>query len=101
LSFFKEKFKGLISGGDIAGEKVICVNDYLTGEAGYACGEKKAITLPKSDAVKYCLTEEQFVCVRPSGTEPKLKVYVLCFADDEKKAGEKANALLEGIKKEL
>jgi len=59
------------------------------------------VTLPKTDAIKYNLEDEQFVCIRPSGTEPKLKVYVLCFASDAASAEKKAADLLEGIKKEL
>lgn len=85
----------------IAGEKVESVQDILTGEETYPNGSKKKLDLPTSDVLKYCLKDEQFVCVRPSGTEPKLKVYVLCFDENEEKASRKASDLLEGIKKEL
>ncbi len=86
---------------EIAGEKVVSVQDILLGTETFADGEVKKMTLPTSDVLKYCLTDEQFVCVRPSGTEPKLKIYVLCFDKDEQKAKEKALNLLEGMKKEL
>ncbi len=85
----------------IAGEKVESVQDILIGEEVFADGSKKKLDLPTSDVLKYCLKDEQFVCVRPSGTEPKLKVYVLCFDESEEKATKKANDLLESIKKEL
>ena len=86
---------------EIAGEKVVSVQDILAGTEKFSSGKVEKLSLPKSDVLKYCLSDEQFVCVRPSGTEPKLKVYVLCFDTEEKKAQEKAIALLEGIKKEL
>ena len=85
----------------IAGEKVESVQDILIGKETFADGKVQKLDLPTSDVLKYCLKDEQFVCVRPSGTEPKLKVYVLCFDQSEEKADKKANDLLEGIKKEL
>ena len=86
---------------EIAGENVVSVQDVLTGTETLANGEVKSLDLPKSNVLKYCLTDEQFVCIRPSGTEPKLKVYVLCFASDPGKAQKKALELLEGAKKLL
>ncbi len=86
---------------EIAGEKVVSVQDILAGTETFAGGKTEKLSLPKSDVLKYCLSDEQFVCVRPSGTEPKLKVYVLCFDADAEKAKVKAVSLLEGMKKEL
>ena len=86
---------------EIAGEKVLFTSDLLTGKNTYPGGKTTDIGLPKSDVLKYNLADDQFVCIRPSGTEPKLKVYVLCFADTEEKAKQKADSLLEGIKTEL
>ena len=86
---------------DIGGEKVLFTSDFLARKNFYPGGATDAITLPATDAIKYNLKDEQFVCIRPSGTEPKLKVYVLCFSNDEKSAEEKATRLLDSIKKEL
>ena len=86
---------------EIAGEKVLFTSDLLTGKNTYPGGKTTEIGLPKSDVLKYNLADDQFVCIRPSGTEPKLKVYVLCFDETEEKAKQKADALLEGIKTEL
>ncbi|MBR1624402.1 MAG: phospho-sugar mutase [Clostridia bacterium] len=86
---------------EIAGEKVLFTSDYLTRISTYPDGKTEELTLPKTDAIKYNLKDEQFVCIRPSGTEPKLKVYVLCFDDSAEKAEKKAAALLEDIKKRL
>lgn len=38
-------------------------------------GAKKTIDLPKSNVIKYILEDESWFILRPSGTEPKLKVY--------------------------
>ena len=86
---------------EIAGEKVYAVADYLSGIIVDEKGNKSNTDLPKSDVVKYILKDEQFVCVRPSGTEPKLKVYVLCYDSDENKAKDKAIKLLEAMKANL
>ncbi len=86
---------------EIAGEKVLFTSDFLAGVDTYPNGKTEKIDLPKSDVIKYNLFDGQFVCIRPSGTEPKLKVYVLCYSDTEETATEKAAALLEGIKTEL
>ena len=85
----------------IAGEKVLATSDYKVGTTVYSDGTVEKITLPKTDALKYQLEDEQFVCIRPSGTEPKLKLYVLCYSDSADSAMQKAERLLEGIKSEL
>ena len=85
---------------DIAGSEVFAVSDYLTGTTKKTDGEEPT-GLPRSDVLKFVLENEQFVCVRPSGTEPKLKIYVLCYDSDPEKAAAKAKLLMEGIKKEL
>ncbi|NLL56249.1 MAG: phospho-sugar mutase [Clostridiales bacterium] len=75
--------------------------DYLAKKVTYPDGRIEATTLPQTNAIKYFLKDGQFVCVRPSGTEPKLKVYVLCYDSDMEKSKQKAKVLLEAIKNEL
>lgn len=62
---------------EIAGIKVEKTSDYLAQETIDASGKKETILgLPKSDVMKYFLEDGSTVCVRPSGTEPKVKFYI-------------------------
>lgn len=58
-----------------AGVKVIAVTDYETGVCKELNGAEKSTGLPKSDVLIFALERGGTVVVRPSGTEPKLKVY--------------------------
>jgi len=57
-------------------------------------GEKSAIGSPKTNCVYYELKNGSFVCVRPSGTEPKLKIYYSVKANNKADA----EAALENLK---
>ena len=61
---------------DIEGTKVLAVSDFVARVRTNADGSKDAITLPKTNALKLHLENGDWICVRPSGTEPKLKFYV-------------------------
>ena len=54
-----------------------------------ADGSEETLDIPKTNAVYYELENGSFICVRPSGTEPKLKIYYSVRAKDEA-AAEKA-----------
>ncbi len=82
----------------LANYKVVSTSDYKARITTLADGTKENIDLPTTDALKYSLENEQFVCIRPSGTEPKLKVYVLCYADSLASSKEKAIKLMADIK---
>ncbi|WP_027409823.1 phospho-sugar mutase [Anoxybacteroides tepidamans] len=61
---------------EMAGKKIVMIEDYKTSErVDTVTGEKTIITLPKSNVLKYVLEDGSWFCLRPSGTEPKAKVY--------------------------
>ncbi|MBP2242208.1 phosphoglucomutase [Cytobacillus eiseniae] len=55
--------------------KVTAVEDYLTSVRTQSNGEQHTIDLPKSNVIKYMFEDGTWVCIRPSGTEPKIKFY--------------------------
>lgn len=78
---------------ELAGMKVTAVRDYLAGKRT-ANGAEEPIDLPKSDVLYFELEGGNWLCVRPSGTEPKIKLYVNTRAATEAEA----NALNEQLK---
>ena len=90
---------------DFAGVKVQAIRDYSAGKRTAADGTVTEMDIPKCNCVYYELDGGSFVCVRPSGTEPKLKIYYSLKAKDESSANAKlaelqasVNALLEKAK---
>lgn len=76
---------------------VQAVRDYSAGIRRDACGNEESLNIPKCNCVYYELGGGSFVCVRPSGTEPKLKIYYSIQARDE----ESANGILEEVQKSV
>ncbi|NLG25797.1 MAG: phospho-sugar mutase [Clostridiales bacterium] len=68
--------------GAIAGRAVTAVRDYLTGLRTDA-GGRSDMGLPRSDVMYFELAGNAWACVRPSGTEPKIKLYVNAVAPTE------------------
>ncbi|MCR4608169.1 MAG: phospho-sugar mutase [Eubacterium sp.] len=61
---------------EIGGLKVLAMRDYKTGERlDIETGEKTPTGLPESNVLYYELDDHSWCCVRPSGTEPKIKFY--------------------------
>ena len=83
---------------EIAGFKVAAVADFLASEITYSSGKKEKMNFPKSDVMKYFLEGGDWVTIRPSGTEPKLKLYVSASAENAEKASAKAATLLQNMK---
>lgn len=71
---------------EIAGKRVTGVTDYLHGETG----------LISSDVLEFRLEEEGKLIVRPSGTEPKLKLYLSVRGGSEADAQARLEALEAG-----
>ncbi|MDR1531160.1 MAG: phospho-sugar mutase [Clostridiales bacterium] len=56
--------------------KVVEIRDYKNRvSTDLVSGAKTPVTLPVSDVVYYILADSSWFCVRPSGTEPKIKIY--------------------------
>ena len=89
-----------------AGVKVLAVRDYSAAKRlDMQTGAVEDMDTPTCNCVYYELDGGSFVCVRPSGTEPKLKIYYSLKAADENSANEKlvqmqtaVNALLDSVK---
>lgn len=56
-------------------------------------GEEKTTGLPKSNVLYYELEDDNWCCIRPSGTEPKIKLYMGVKGTSESDANEKLEAL--------
>ncbi len=77
---------------EFGGVKVAALRDYLKSER--VCGgERTALTLPKSNVLYFELEGGAWLCVRPSGTEPKIKLYVNAVT----KSDADTKALLEKV----
>lgn len=73
----------------IAGMSIDEVKDYAKGIDG----------LPKSDVLKFFLSNGATVVVRPSGTEPKLKLYLSVLADNHEQAASFEQAIVDDMAK--
>lgn len=60
---------------NIGSMRVVATRDYSKAEKRYADGSIQSIDSPTTNAVYYELEGGSFICIRPSGTEPKIKVY--------------------------
>ena len=75
---------------EIAGTTVLRQKDYQDGtERDTASGAVSPMTLVGSNVLAYDLADETTIVVRPSGTEPKIKVYVLAKGKDSTDSQEK------------
>lgn len=79
---------------EIAGTKVLAQSDFVTRKKTYADGKIEDVELPKTNAFKLHLENGDWICVRPSGTEPKLKFYVATSTPTESASEKKAESYL-------
>ena len=79
---------------EIAGTKVLAQSDFVTRKKTYADGKIEDIELPKTNAFKLHLENGDWICVRPSGTEPKLKFYVATSTPTESASEKNAESYL-------
>lgn len=83
---------------EFAGLKVIAARDYKKDTiTDLATGEVKPTGLPNSNVLYYELTDDAWVCVRPSGTEPKVKFYYGVKGTSLEDADAKSAAMGEAV----
>lgn len=85
---------------EICGRKVTVVNDYkLSLKTDKANGTTAEIKLPKSNVIAFMLDDGCSITVRPSGTEPKIKLYITAVGENEESATKIADQLVEAGEK--
>lgn len=98
----RENYRSLLAGEDVA-----LWEDYRSStRTRFTDGEREILTLPKSNVVKCIFSSGDWFVLRPSGTEPKIKLYLSVRAKTEKQAHarmahlEKLTASLTSLPKE-
>jgi phosphoglucomutase len=90
----------------VAGKKVKIAGDYLACRIYFfqdlSAGNKELPTgLPQANVLKYILEDDSWFCIRPSGTEPKLKIYFGVREKSQAKAEKKLADLKDAVLKLL
>ena len=83
------------------GHKILAVSDYKKSMINYSSGCVEAINLPSSDVLKFSLEGNWSVVIRPSGTEPKLKMYYSISASNRKLAVELERAFVKKVEERI
>ncbi|MCA1056549.1 phospho-sugar mutase [Rossellomorea aquimaris] len=84
--------------GELAGLKVVSAEDYKTGKkVELSTGAETNIELPASNVLKYFLEDGSWVCLRPSGTEPKIKFYFSVIGQTQEESDKKLASLTEDL----
>ncbi len=103
-----EKIKGTLKDlresrpKEIAGAEVLELEDYLAGISYDIQNHREgAISLPSSDVLKYKLEDSSWIAIRPSGTEPKLKIYAGVRVQQQEEGARRARALIEAMLERL
>ncbi len=89
---------------EIGGLKVLAARDYKEDTIqDFVTGQTRPTGLPKSNVLYYELEDDAWVCVRPSGTEPKVKFYIgvkaTSLADADEKSASLGKQVLDLIQK--
>jgi phosphoglucomutase len=81
MEFFREN-----KINSLAGKSIPCIYDYKLGiVSNLVDGKTEKLNYPKSDVLKFCFENGSWLVLRPSGTEPKLKVYLSIKEETESK----------------
>lgn len=86
----------------VGGYKVVKVSDYqLKEETDLLTGKTEKLTLPTSNVIALHLEGDNAVIIRPSGTEPKIKLYVTAVGKTKDEALEVCKTLVDSAKEIL
>ena len=85
---------------EVSGMKVVKFSDFKESvEKDLVAGTEKVIELPKSNVLAYYLEGNNAAIVRPSGTEPKIKIYVTAVGKDKADAQRITDLITDDMKK--
>lgn len=103
MRVMKEKMDNLgrMTITDFAGFEVDFTMNLNTGLKTFSDGKTESVNLPKSNVYYYGLKSGDWVCARPSGTEPKLKVYVSACGKSFDEADAKADVLIKALQERM
>ena len=80
-----------------AGTAIVTAEDYLARRCENADGSSCDISLPQSDTLRWLLADESWIVIRPSGTEPKLKLYIGARAKTKEQLEQPLSALMRDV----
>lgn len=87
---------------EIAGAPVVKMSDYkLSVTKDTVTGEETEIKLPKSNVLSFIMPDNSKVIVRPSGTEPKIKVYITACGNSREESTAKSEKIADSMSKIL
>ncbi|RFU71438.1 phospho-sugar mutase [Peribacillus saganii] len=82
----------------IAGRKIVAIEDYQSSSKHLLLENlQEEILLPRSNVLKYFLEDGTWCCLRPSGTEPKIKFYFGVQGKTEREADENLTQVTDGF----
>lgn len=82
----------------LGGKQVLSFRDYQTGQiTDTVSGRKTPTGLPKSEVLYFSLEDHGWACIRPSGTEPKVKIYLGAAEADL----QQSDLLLEALREDF
>jgi len=82
----------------IASKKVTIISDYQNKSMlNLLSGELKPTNLPKANVLHFTLEDGSWFCIRPSGTEPKLKIYFNVVGESKDEADQKLSNLKDSV----
>ena len=86
---------------EFAGYKVNAIRDYKKRIVNYTNGVAQKTNLPISNVIYYELENDAWICIRPSGTEPKIKFYFGVKESTLKKSNQRILSIIDYINKSI